>query len=234
MADFQQERKPLPKTSFDEFKLRISGPAQEGARRPPSLKVAVIKNNPRIDVFTNIEGDKDNGRISAPMDAFTFFALITKVEDLAKGEPDQQIKIANKTGAPGQQRAISHTVLGKDKEGRVFISVIAQDRPKIKFTFLPTDWHSIAYKDGSPMEEAELSQLYARGWAKLMAELAPNVMDSYFEENQFNKGGKPAGGGYNKGSGGGGQRNQKSEPGDNFGGSHSGDSTDFGGDDFPM
>lgn len=234
MADYQQERKPLPKTAFDEMKLRIPGPFQEGARRPPSLKVSVIKNNPRIDVFTNIEGDADNGRISAPMDAMTFFSLITKVEDIAGGEPDQQIKIANKTGAPGYQKAISHTLVGKDKEGRCFISVIAQDRPKIKFTFLPSDWHSLAHKDGTPVEEAETSCLFARGWARLMSELAPNVMDSYFEENQYqknngNKGNFNKGGNRNDSGGGGYQSRQQSS-----GGNAAVTGEDFGEDSFPM
>ncbi len=239
MADFNnQERKPLPKTAFDEMKLRLEAPLQEGQRRPPALKVSVIRNNPRIDVFTNIDGDRDNGRLSAPMDGLTFFALIVKVEEIAAGEPDVQVKIANKVGRPGEQRIVSHTIVGKDKEGRCFISVVAQDRPKIKFTFLPSDWHELSHRDGTPYADAELSCVYAKAWAKLMAELAPNVMDHHFEERVY---GQQGGGGYNKGGynkGGGYQkRNQggggATTPGDNFGGTHSDDNADFD-DNFPM
>jgi len=244
MSDFNnqnQQRAPLPKTAFDEMKLRLSGPQQEGARRPPNLKVAVIRNNPRIDVFTNIEGDRDNGRISAPMEALTMFALITKVEDIAMGPPDVQVKIANKTGAPGQQKILSHTVVGKDKEGRVFISVIAQDRPRIKFLFLPSDWHEMAHKDGTPYDQAELSTVYARAWAKMMAELIPNVMDTHFQESDYQKnGGKSGGGGgynkggYNKGGQGGGyQKNNRGGGQPQSSGMDSG-GPDFGDDAFPM
>lgn len=243
MADFNnQERKPLPKTAFDEMKLRLEGKLQEGQRRPPNLRVSVIRNNPRIDVFTNIEGDRDNGRISAPMDGLTFFALIVKVEEIAAGEPDVQVKISNKVGKPGEQRIVSHTIVGKDKEGRCFISVVAQDRPKIKFTFLPSDWHELAHRDGTPFGEDELSCVYAKAWAKIMSELAPNVMDHHFEERVYNKPGQ-GGGGYNKGAGGGYQnrnkgggnqnRNQGAGPGDKFGGSHNDGNADFD-DDFPM
>lgn len=196
----QQQRAPLPRTAFDEIKLRLSGPRQEGGKRPPNLRVSVIRNNPRIDVFTNIEGDVDNGRISAPMEALTMFALIVKVEDIAKGEPDTQVKIANKTGAPGQQKILSHTIVGKDKEGRVFISVIAQNRPRIKFMFLPSDWHEMAHKDGTPYEEAELSCVYARAWAKMMTELCPNVMDTHFQESDYQKNAGNNKGSYNSGS----------------------------------
>lgn len=241
MAYQQQDRKPLPKTAFDELKLRLEGVKPEGAKRPPQLRVSVIKNSPRIDVFTNIEGDTDNGRISAPMDAKTFFALIICVEDIAAGEPDQQIKIANKVGAPGQQRIISHTIIGKDKDGRMFISVIAKDRPRIKFQFIPGDWHELAMMDGTPLDEARLTNIYARGWAKLMAELAPNVMDHHFEERVYNQngGGGYNKGGYNKGNGGGGgyQKSNQSgggdAPGNSYGGTHNDTNTDFD-DEFPM
>jgi hypothetical protein len=187
MADYSQNqnRPPLPKTIFDEMKLRLSGPLQEGASRPPSLRVKVIRNNPRIDVFTNIPNDKDGGRISAPMEAATMFALLERLRQHVDGEPSQQTKIENKTGMPGQQVTLSTTVIGKDQEGRVFISIIAEDRPRIKFVFLPSAWHTFAHKDGSPYNEAELSCVYAKGWVRLMELLITNVMDNYFELSPY-------------------------------------------------
>ena len=201
MSDRQKYNKPLPKTAFNEYKLRIMGPMQEGATRAPTLGVSVIKNNPRIDVYTNIQGDRDNGRISAPMDAVNFFALLVKLEDIIGGEPDVQVKIPCKTGAPGQQRLISTVVTGKDNQGRVFISVVAQDRPKIKFTFLPSDWHGLVHKDGTPYGEAEMSVVFARAWLRLMTQLVPNVMDTYYTEPEprDNSGDGYNKGGYNKG-----------------------------------
>lgn len=239
MANYnQQARKPLPKTAFDELKLRMEGPPQEGQRRPPNLRVSVIKNSPRIDVFTNIENDRDNGRISAPMDAMTFFTLVELTNNIADGEPDNQIMVANKTGRPGEQRVISHTVIGKDREGRCFISVIAQDRPKIKFTFAPSAWHSMVKMDGTPVPEAEVSVVYAKAWARLMAELVPNVLDHHFEERVFSpKGGNGGGGNYNSGGNASNQKPASSKtPGNDFGGTQPSSGSDFDdfGDDFPM
>ncbi len=179
----QDQRPPLPKTAFNEWKLSLAGPADTpNATRPPNLKVAVIVNSPRIDVYTNVHGDKDNGRISAPMDAVTFMAVIVELEKIIDGVPDVQVKIGNKTGGPGQQRMLSTTLVGKDKEGRVYISLIAEGRPQIKFLFLPSDWHYLAHKDGAKFTEAETTLVYAKAWCRLMSALVPNVMDTYYTE----------------------------------------------------
>lgn len=182
------EMKPLPKTALNEFRLSLRGPKPENGGKEATMRVSVIKNSPRIDVFTNVEGD--NGPISAPMDAFTFFALLEKLREIIDGGEDTQVKITNKTGAPGKQTVLSTTVLGKDKDGRVYISIIAQNRPKIKFLFLPTDWHHLAHKDGTPLSERELTELYAKAWCRLFEQLVPNVLDTYFEESDYGKGGK--------------------------------------------
>lgn len=218
----RQNFKPIPKTALNEFKLRLLGPEQEGSRRPPALAVSVIRNQPRIDVFTNIPNDQDNGRISAAMDTLTMHALLEEIERLADGEPDNVIKVENRTGRPGETRIVSYTYTGKDKEGRMFISVTAEGRPKIKFTFLPSQYHNFAHRDGTPYSEAELSVVYAKSWAKTMRNLLGPVLVSYYEEPEPRQGGnRPNGGGagYSAGS-----SYQKS----------GGGSGDFGGDDLPM
>jgi len=195
----QQYSTPLPKTAFNEYKIRLLAPKPDGQRRAPSLTVAVIRNNPRIDVYTEVEGDKDRGKITAPMDSVTFFALMDILEKTIDGPADEQTKISNKVGPPQDKRQVSTTIVGKDKEGRVFISLVATERPKVKFVFLPSDWHTLVHKDGSPYTEAELSMVYARAWLRLMSNLVPAVLDTHFMEPEprENKGGKWNGG--NKG-----------------------------------
>lgn len=223
--------KPLPKTALHEFKLRLTGPRQEGQRRPPTLQVQVVKNNPRIDVYTNVEGAKDNGKISAPMDAITFCTVLAELEKLVEGEPDVQVKISNKVGPPGKQRAISQTVIGKDPNGIVYISVISEGQARVKFPFKFSDWHEIIHKDGTPYTEAEASLAVARGWLKLMSELVPNVMDTHYIEPEPRGQGGGGGnrGGYNRGGGGGGYNR-----GGGSGGGNEGSSGGFDNDDFPM
>ncbi len=244
MAQDDNFRKPLPKTAFNEYKLRLRGPMQEGGKRPPNLSVSVIRNQPRIDVFTEVPNDKDNGKITAAMDSLTFFALLEALEMVIDGEPDNQLKVPNMKGAPQNKFLASTTLVGKDKDGRVYISVVAKERPMIKFVFLPSDYHpNIQRRDGTPLDEAELSIIYARAWRRLMCELTPNVLDSHFEPPEprqgggnrgnyggnrggNNYGGNRGGGGSNYGGGnGGGQQQQFGEP-------PAGPPSDF--DDFPM
>lgn len=245
MADYNNSNQkgsmpPIPKNALNEWKLRLTGPMQEGARRPPTLSVGVIKNQVRLDVFTNVPNDRDGGKLSAPMDSITFFAFLTKLEDVINGEPANKVEIVNRTGKPGSTRILSYTVIGKDNEGCVFISVTAQDRPRVKFTFLPTEYHSIVHKDGSPYSPAELSMVYARAWHRMMSTLVPAVLNTHYVEpeprndsgggNRYGKGGGYNKGGYNKGGYSGGNNNSSGES--SSGGGSSGP-TDFD-DDFPM
>ena len=176
----EQARPTYTKSIFDEIKLRLTGPMQENATRPPSLRVSVVKNNPRIDVFTNIANDTDYGKIPAPMEGITMYALLEALNKHIDGGPDQHTMIENKVGMPGEQRTLTTTVLGKDIEGRVFISVIAEGRPKIKFVFLPSAWHSFSHKDGTAYGEAELSCLCAKGWVNMVSNLMANVMNTHY------------------------------------------------------
>jgi len=196
----QQYQTPLPKTAFNEFKMRLLAPKPDGQRRAPSLSVSVIRNNPRIDVYTEVEGDRDRGKITAPMDSTTFFALLSVLEAVIEGPSDEQTKITNKIGPPQDKRIVSTTIVGKDKDGKVFISVVATERPKVKFVFLPSDWHSFAHKDGTPYGEAELSMVYARAWLKLLSSLVPAVLNThYMEPEPRDDGGNNKWSGGNKG-----------------------------------
>lgn len=240
MAQDGNFRKPLPKTAFNEYKLRLRGPIQDGGKRPPNLSVSVIRNQPRIDVFTEVPNDKNNGKITAAMDSLTFFALLEALDMVIDGEPDNQLKVPNMTGAPQNKFLASTTLVGKDKDGRVYISVVAKERPMIKFVFLPSDYHpGIQRRDGTPLNEAELSVIYARAWRRLMCELTPNVLDSHFDPPEPRQGGGSRGsyGGGNNSSYGGGNRGG----GNNYGGGQqqqqhgeppAGPPNDF--DDFPM
>lgn len=215
----QKTFKPIPKTAMDEYKLKLSAPLQDGQTKAATLSVGLINNSPRINVWTNINGDKDNGRISAPMDSITFIALIGELEKIIDGENDVQVKIVNRTGKPGETFVVSTTVLGKDKEGRVFISVVAENRPKIKFTFLPSEWHMLTHKDGTPYTESALSVTYAKAWSRLLSSLLPTVLTNYYVQPEPWDGGK-------KDYSSNGKQATTTAPKDN--------EADFDGDDYPM
>lgn len=228
---------PRVKTGLDEYKLRLSAPPSQGATKPASLAFSLVANQPRIDVYTNVPNDKQNGNIRAAMDAPTFWALIEALKIVIDGEAGQKISIPNKnyTWWEGKRsdepKLVSTTIVGKDKEGVVFISVVAKDRPFIKFPFLPSLFHTLVKADGSGFTDAEMSILYAKGYAKNLPMLYASVSDTHYQEPKPKDGaggGQGGQGGYQR-SGGGQQRSSGG------GGGQSRQSSDsFDDDDFPM
>lgn len=239
MAYENQNRQPRKKHALDENKLRLVGEKPEGLTfdrgRPPMLAFTLIGNNPRINVFTNVENDTNNGLISAKLDAPTFFAIMDAIEQIIDKENGTRCKITNKTAKNEKDEngrwkknvvVDSHIIIGKDKEGSVYISVISNDdsRPKLKFYFRSSFYHQWVHSDNTPYTKAELSQQYARAYVRMMQGLMPAVMESNYEEwkPQGNQGG-------NRGGSGGGYRNNTG--GGNSGGSSKATSGDPFGDD---
>lgn len=186
--------KPIPKTALNVWKLKLLAPLADGQTRNATLSVGVIRNNPRIDVFTQVPNDKDNGRISAPMDSPTMYALLEYIYEIADGPNDSRIAISNFQGRPSEKVKISTTIIGKDKEGKVYISVTADNRPKIKFVFAPSEYHVFSEKDGTPISEAKLSCIYAKTWAKLFHGLVINVLSDFYEDTSPIQGNNNSGG----------------------------------------
>lgn len=217
------------KNALTEFKLRLTCPPLEGALvkwdRPqePTFAVGVVDNQPRFTVYTNVDGDKDNGRIEGNMDSFTFYAVLAAIRKVAKDDSFKgAMEISNRghywsAGKRSDEPGIkSTTVVGRDGEGSVFISLTAgKNRPMAKFVFKPTEFHGWS-RGGEAMSRSEVTSLYALGQADLMGKLVANILvDEHItyeeikarkEANKRNNGGgggyngggnKPAGGGYN-------------------------------------
>lgn len=208
MSDFKPQ--PRPKNPVDDIKLRLSCPPTQGATRPGSLAFSVFctEKGPhcRIDVYTNVPNDKNNGNIRAAMDAPVFYDMMQMVEIAADAEPGYKSFIENLNhtyfGGKRSEEAelVSKTIIGKDAEGRVFISVIAQGRPNLKFVFLPSFYHHLCNSDGSRMSEADASKIHAKGFVKLLRDLASSVLyHTYVEpkprDPQQGRGGAGGGGG---------------------------------------
>lgn len=179
---------PRKKNALDEYKLRLSARPQQGAQKPSSLAFSVVKNMVHVDVYTNVPNDKDNGRIRAAMDSPTFFAMLELLNLAIESNEPFSRKIENKnfTFYQGKRseapQIVSNTMVGKDKEGRVFLAVLAKDRPNIPFYFLPSSFHSLTMQDGSPVDEGTVSVIYAKGFLKLLYTLVPTVLSAEYVE----------------------------------------------------
>lgn len=239
---------PRAKNAMDEFKLRLSCPPVQGAQKPGSFAISLVANNPRIDVYTNVPNDKNNGNIRAAMDMPVFYMLLEAMQDALTLEDSQVLKIQNLNhtffeGKRSEQpKLISTTCVGRDKEGCLFIAVVAKDRPYLKFNLLPSNYHAMIGVDGNPMDKRQASNYFLRGYSAMLRAMMAAVAAKEYQEpvkkDQQGGGQRPQGGGNSYG--GGGQRPQGNGGGGGGGWKQreegGGSDRNFGGDDddFPM
>lgn len=238
MAEFNPNNlPPLPKTAYNEFKLRVNGSAPlDGAQYPPSLGVSMVQNQPRIEIFTGTKQDGKNLVLRAKFDTDNFYSVLAALGELVDGDNDTMIKVANLQGPPHNLFKDSTLVFGKDAEGVMFMSVMKKNAPNIKIKLLPSKYHNWTERDGAAMSEARVSRYFTKGWIKRNENIMANVLDTHFTERQ--PGGNRGGGGGNFNRGGGGNNYGGNRGGGNnynSGGSGGGNSGggDFG-DEFPM
>lgn len=243
MSDYNnggQRPAPRPTNALNNQKLKLW--ASNGAGKNASLSFGFVGNNPRINVYTNIENDRDNGRISANMDIPVFIAFLNILKQAidfkpTEATPDFKVKIENKRPnfKPGAEKGSKVTEselwVGKDNEGVVWLSVTAYQRPKIKFPFSLSDYHALQHSTGEFFTKGEASVLCAKAYHQFLMNLIPIFAHAMWEEPK-KKEGQGGGGNYNRGggNGGGGGGNY------NRGGGGSAPADDFsdGGDDIPF
>lgn len=165
-----------PNALFHTFdKLKMYGKAQ-GAVKPSILSWGCWNGNPRITINTNIEEDKVNksGMLIAAFNPETFYILLDYLEIVANGANDTSYKFECKTttelseGGRSEPFVSSSVMVGKDAEGKVWMSVIAENRPKIKFVFMVSSFHTIHEKGKGPISEDIASKLQALACIRLL------------------------------------------------------------------
>lgn len=204
MSDYPQRNK----NHLENKQNRLYGiPVKEGAGTP-TLLFYYSNNTAKIDVWSNLEGDKDKGRNSLFFDevvASDFLATLDKVikrggtdysisVDVFKKKWDQGAKAFGK-----EPKLEARICVGRDKEGRIFISLLSWDKQKaiIPFFFGITDFRKFTAK-GITMSDAEVSELAATGF--LMYHLhhrSPVEFDEYTHDDGKKKDNGNNGGGGN-------------------------------------
>lgn len=161
------ERKRTP---FDEFRLRLNAkPLQQGAKSP-SLKFDVYQNNANFRVYTNIEGQKP---IYAGMDLYSFMAVLNYLSKFAADQMGDVThrEVVCKTGSPRDMKVACKVRVGKDEQNAIFISVLAENYPPIKFVFGPSQYHDIIDHQGNPCGIDEISRVFANVFANTATKL---------------------------------------------------------------
>jgi hypothetical protein len=173
------------KHALNNDKLAMYTPQPDGQGKSSRLVYDIVANNPRIICYTNIPEDnvesKNWGRISANLDLPTFYGFLDILEKMADAEPDTRVKIDNRgfTYISGKRSEstvlLSELFVGKDQDGKVWISVITEGRPKVKFTYGVSDYHSFTHGNGVAFTEAEASCVMARATARLLREMCAHL-----------------------------------------------------------
>lgn len=153
---------------LDKFAMFTDAPGVQNRRS--RLQWSSYRGNPRIAVFTGVPDDTNKGVITAPMNPETAMILFDLLDDLRLGAPDRKYKVENYTlpkAEEGEKRSsekihLSDTWIGKDKEGVLWISVRAPNRPTIVFKFTVSDFHKLFKGNGEQLTEAEASCLQAK------------------------------------------------------------------------
>lgn len=216
MSDGNQNRPQRVPNVLSEYKLRLTGDPINGSKRPPSLQVNIKRNITVIDVRTGVENDKDYGKISLPIPTPDFFAIMEQI--LKFSEPGEAEHVTCEIHAQRFIRAQNarskepmlegSVTVGRSSKG-VFIGVKSWDneRPACRFFFRPVvdnrNKTIFLRRDGSAVEEFELSSLYAKGWVRIIGELTALVLKDEFVPPPPPQGAGGGNGGYNRGGGGG-------------------------------
>lgn len=204
MSDFQQQ--PRQKTILEDRKLTMYARNPAGGRS--TLKWAVINGNPRITVWSGMEGDKDNGKAEAKMDLKTFMAFTVMLEEACKLAPGETAGGYIEMGFPrdGKITTTADLHVGRDKAGLVYISVVARNgNTAIQFPFVTEDFHKFFHRGQEQYSAAEVSVVMARGYVRILQALVPQICAATWKEPEPKQGGN--GGGGNRGGYGGGNRN---------------------------
>jgi hypothetical protein len=187
MADF---RPTVKKHAINERKLQLHTPNASG--KNATLKFNIVKNYPRIDVYTNDDNDAKNKEpIRAAMDQPCFFLFLTLLEKAANSKESFEETIENKNytffGGKRSEKpeVISRVTVGKDEKGVIFITVSAKNRPKIKFPLAPTNWnYLIDIKTGEKIGEAKASHYTALAWKEMLSQMIGSYLVFNFEEEE--------------------------------------------------
>lgn len=219
MSDFRPPARV--KTIMDLPKLRLTGEVQGGATARPTLSFYLTGENPRADVYTQINGDRDNGLIRAKLDYAALGLIFQMIEFYC--HPDQASDRwsldCKDSYAFGKKQpnpvTTAQVVVGKDERGRIYLSVldsINQGRAKIRFYFGTGDYFSLVNSQGQPVDEGTVSRMMAMGWVQTYRALMGQPATQQYEAEQVKKAAKAANGGNQRGGNGGGYSGGNRQP----------------------
>lgn len=210
---------PRKKLAIDNGKLILNAPSTaEG--KTASLIWGLFKNNPRIAVWTRDPQDEternNRGKIQAELDLPVLFSLLENLKLAIDAEAGWKVKLENKNytyygGKRSEQpQVLTEIWCGKDKEGFVYLSVTAPNRPIIKFRIQPSDFHTWYEATGEKASPEKIAKTYTKGYIRILEDLYTHLAITEFVDIAAERAAaaeKKNGGGWNNNRGGNGGGN---------------------------
>lgn len=241
-----QQFAPRTKTILEDIGLRLSAEQLPNGTGKPTLKFyQTARNKIRADMYPNLPNLQQNGLIRADMEYGEFFNILQWIEHVAEpttpngstySVAHEDFTFFNKKRSDATQ-LIHRTVIGKDEEGRVYVSILSAkpDDAKVKFYFDHPHLCTIKAIGGTlAISPAELSARSAKAWVVMMTAFMPSIVSAHWVDKAAAAAAVNGGTGGNSGGQGGGYNNRSNNGGGSYGGNGGGAPAAATDDDMPF
>lgn len=154
-------------------RLQLYGEPKDGSlRSAPKMMFSVYRGSPSILIFPNDPNDQGQGPIRMSLGLPLFEMFVQAVFEVADGEPGINRTIQVRKTQQGQVQIMGNLVVGKDKEGIVYCSIVLDDesRPKKRIPVTPGQQIEIYNENKEALGEGVKSSLYAKAFFKQVLE----------------------------------------------------------------
>lgn len=172
---------------YDVSKLVLWGDSPiEGTDKKPKLVFSFRDGNPRLTVYTGVQGKE--GVISFPSDYPTMIGILNILKDVVNSEPGTKFSIDSLTNvyendvATKEKKVVSTLYIGKSKEGLIYFSVLMENKPKLVFTIKPSPYHIFKDSDKNIIPDSVISMKIANGIADFILNIISNIIVNYSNE----------------------------------------------------
>jgi len=152
----------------------------------PRMVISFRDGNPRITVYTGEQGS--NGIISFPSDYTTMVSILTLLKDIINAEPGTKISVDSLTTLyennkpTNDKKLVSTLYIGKSKQGIIYLSLIAENKPKIVFPIKASPYHIYKDNEGNIISDEIISKKITENLVTFILNIISNIIINYTEE----------------------------------------------------
>lgn len=168
-----------------------------------SFNIYVSGNQVRIQVYTGLQDDK-NKKVNSIKVNFkdqqipSFLAALDMLRDLALHQDDGEAKVIpcpifgyiKPQGGKAERREIAKLLLGRNKKGVYYISLINSTHGRVMFPLtFDRDFQVYNVNTNEPADEAWVSRCFMLSWVNDMKDVLKGTLIQEYVDKQDDKGG---------------------------------------------